>query len=719
MYNYKRKIANPIRLMALLLLLSLLCACGSTPKTFSNSNAADAQSHINSSDEAIEITKESSYYPFEPGYKVKRIAALGSSMIILGSNDVNNSLAFATYESGLDNGISITYNCYCSLYDREAADEQYLYDAATDGEFFYVLAGELPASRYDKDSHTYVIYNQDFSGKFSILRYSEQGEYLSKLQFSCLPSTDASVRGFLALGKGGYIVYTFDECFLFSKDGTLECTIRQDDLQFFGIQACAEGVVASCFQNGIGFCTLLIDQDGNSSITACPEASLCSCQSFDGQFLLNTGKYFCNYDFASESRKDILLWNSGEKIGSDCTCVVQLSDSVFIYTMNDSEAFYVITNVEQPIGEHAVVHIARCGSAINSPSLALMNSLDSRYVYQYEDYSDQEMDRLMAEIISGNGPDLIVFNNNLDTASSLFEDLYAFLDKDSFLSRDSFLPNYLSTLEINGELHELWTGCSIITLSARASDVGDGKALTTADYDRILAENDNYEAIFDNYMTKDELLKWIADISLGEYVDKETGTCHFTDPSFADLIAWCGKMTNGFGSGETAWGYDISQVILTTLWLDYMPTVHDLWIAYGEQPVFVGFPSNNGYGNYYSSPYGNCCMAIPKASHNKDGAWTFIREQLLTEKQMTSSFFPVNYEAFQRMAHASLNEEECDSLFVLLHHTTKSINYSDHKLEEIIVSAGTAYMNGEKSLDETVDLIQSRASIYISERYGW
>ena len=112
-------------------------------------------------------------------------------------------------------------------------------------------------------------------------------------------------------------------------------------------------------------------------------------------------------------------------------------------------------------------------------------------------------------------------------------------------------------------------------------------------------------------------------------------------------------------------------------------------------------------------------MAIPKASHNKDGAWTFIREQLLTEKQMTSSFFPVNYEAFQRMAHASLNEEECDSLFVLLHHTTKSINYSDHKLEEIIVSAGTAYMNGEKSLDETVDLIQSRASIYISERYGW
>lgn len=370
---------------------------------------------------------------------------------------------------------------------------------------------------------------------------------------------------------------------------------------------------------------------------------------------------------------------------------------------------------EEITKEKSLVRVARCGPAVNSPPLFLPNS---PYKFQCDDYSDQEMDRLITEIISGSCPDLILFNNNLDTSSSLFEDLYSFLDTDSELSRDAFLPNYLLSLEVNGEVHELWTGCTIITLAARASDVGDGEGITTADYDRILAENDSYEAIFDNYMTKDELLLYLANNSLGEYVDKENATCHFDDASFADMLAWCNKMTNGFAPGETAWGYDISQIVLYSLWLDQVDMVHGLWEAFGEEPVFAGFPTHNGYDNFYFSIYGNCCMAIPINSQNKAGAWAFIRNQLLPKKQMLSSLLPVNYEAFQALAHKALNDDEYDVLMDLLNHTVKNVNYSDQKLREIIISAGTAYLNGQKTLDETVELIQNKASIYISERYA-
>ena len=65
-----------------------------------------------------------------------------------------------------------------------------------------------------------------------------------------------------------------------------------------------------------------------------------------------------------------------------------------------------------------------------------------------------------------------------------------------------------------------------------------------------------------------------------------------------------------------------------------------------------------------------------------------------------------------------MNDDEYDVLMDLLNHTTKNVNYSDQKLREIIISAGTAYLSGQKTLDETVELIQNKASIYISERYA-
>ena len=54
----------------------------------------------------------------------------------------------------------------------------------------------------------------------------------------------------------------------------------------------------------------------------------------------------------------------------------------------------------------------------------------------------------------------------------------------------------------------------------------------------------------------------------------------------------------------------------------------------------------------------------------------------------------------------------------LLENTRGADRCSDSQVRDIILECGQAYLAGDKSLEETVELIQSRASIYVSEQYG-
>ena len=54
----------------------------------------------------------------------------------------------------------------------------------------------------------------------------------------------------------------------------------------------------------------------------------------------------------------------------------------------------------------------------------------------------------------------------------------------------------------------------------------------------------------------------------------------------------------------------------------------------------------------------------------------------------------------------------------LVSDTRFAATYVDEPLHEIIMTSGLAYLAGDKTLEEAVDLIQSRVSVYMVERYG-
>lgn len=265
--------------------------------------------------------------------------------------------------------------------------------------------------------------------------------------------------------------------------------------------------------------------------------------------------------------------------------------------------------------------------------------------------------------------------------------LYTFIDADNELSRESFLPNLLEALSVNGELHELWQDVTVNTLAARTSDVGSGIGLKVEDYERIVASSEKYEAVFQSFMSKENLLKWVATIGISSFIDKENGTCNFDNQDFSQMIAWCASMGNDVPEGSDYSSLDISEVLLSVEMISTPDRLKTIRENFGEPYVFVGFPITENRGNFYSNGY-NGCMAIPKASRNKEGAWEFIRSQLIESTQLNVKYsLPVNLSALKHMAESVLTDEELDLFMGLLNDTKYVENYNDSAVRDIIIES--------------------------------
>ena len=77
-----------------------------------------------------------------------------------------------------------------------------------------------------------------------------------------------------------------------------------------------------------------------------------------------------------------------------------------------------------------------------------------------------------------------------------------------------------------------------------------------------------------------------------------------------------------------------------------------------------------------------------------------------------------NYDAFRRRAAQELGEDTCAALDALLHSTTAALRYADAPLCTAVASAAVSFLSGDKTAEEAAALIQSRASVYMAEKYG-
>ena len=189
-----------------------------------------------------------------------------------------------------------------------------------------------------------------------------------------------------------------------------------------------------------------------------------------------------------------------------------------------------------------------------------------------------------------------------------------------------------------------------------------------------------------------------------------------------------------------------------------------------DDATFVGFPSDSGNGAVIS---GNTEYAIAEKSKVKEGAWEFLKSLIDEESQMPTmtkwgyynypNGLPILRAGLDKQAEIAmtkeeedsvssetedgviedgviiaprsntvssdiavalpetedpynrpLTQEEVDQIMALIEGTTQVMR-NDTKLNSIITEEAAAYFEGQKTLEQTVDIIQNRASIYINE----
>ena len=231
-----------------------------------------------------------------------------------------------------------------------------------------------------------------------------------------------------------------------------------------------------------------------------------------------------------------------------------------------------------------------------------------------------------------------------------------------------------------------------------------------------------------------------------------TGECSFDDQDFKSILEICNKGKNE----ETEYNEDApsmpalikeGKVLFNEGWID-AESVELYKKMFGGDITFIGYPNKDKEGSYFNF---NTTMGIYSKSDVKEGAWEFIRSFMTREcqgKQAGNMMYgnPTRQDCFDMMMKAKTATEKytdefgqevlpLDSswgwddlevkivpltdkeakLYEDLVNNTKKFGGYNNALMEIITEEAKAYFAGEKSLDETADIIQNRIKTYVNE----
>lgn len=420
---------------------------------------------------------------------------------------------------------------------------------------------------------------------------------------------------------------------------------------------------------------------------------------------------------------------------------------------------------ETMYGDRTVITLGTYGGSYDSSLIDEFNQSQEEYVVEVIDYMedflgepDRAIQKLITEIMSGKGPDVIdLYMWGVDLGNyarkGVIEDLYPWIDADEELSQDSFVESVLSVCEVDGGLYATMSGFSVQTMSCVKSVADEVSGWSLEDfypYSKLinstalvfLDDPEVYDVAANGFQTWDgeSFLRLLCETTLTSFVDYTTGEAKLDSPEFVELLECCKNMQNAEPTEHP-------KLYLTNTW-DFFD--EQGWeYVFGEEMEFIGLPGlgESDGGNFLSNQRNY--FAMNALSSNKEGAWAFMRTVLTEEYQLGSGYrwrmtIPTNKAAFNKKLadsqeqkfYTDENGEEyedtkrgdlpyCDYHPVTDYEANKIIemidsligmkNY-DQTITDIVMSDASAYFAGAASAEETAKMIQNRVTLYLGEQ---
>ena len=279
----------------------------------------------------------------------------------------------------------------------------------------------------------------------------------------------------------------------------------------------------------------------------------------------------------------------------------------------------------------------------------------NRYGHNDPSIHQAGFERFSADLLAGKGPDIIIDNLRWSD-TDLYMDLYPFIDADNDLDRSAFIPSVLPGLEkADGTLPVIATTFSISTMVGTTETVGHIISWTPSAMLK-LAEESNLEYPFDINISRWSFIwgqLWVG----SAFIDWETFTAKIDSDAFISIL----ESSKHFPEGRSSLWEIVSierhlrllrgeSLVLREIFPSFRD-YHFFTEVIGDDMIILGEPTSDGGKHFLAM---GLPIGINASSQNADGAWEFLRTQLLSvvsgeDSTGITQYFPVLVSLFEEM----------------------------------------------------------------------
>ena len=488
----------------------------------------------------------------------------------------------------------------------------------------------------------------------------------------------------------------------------------------------------------------------------------------------NTALY--TYHLDTDEKEQLLDWVDSGIDPSTVNTVGVLSDgriAVFCRDWQSKKCSVALLSgvdmTEVPQKQEIVVAQLYPDSSL-SAAATLFNRESDSYHVTVKNYlknynaSSEEVDaaitRLVADIISGNGPDVLSpsgLENQMEELVSMgvFEDLNSYLDQSSILDREDMVESVLNAQTYDGILISIPASFDIYTYFGSSAIVGEEMGWSYEDVAALL--NANPGSALEDGIGRTGTLAMCMDINA--FVDWETATCSFDSEKFKNLLEFVAQLPmpeknilNSDGWSSLMEKLQNGDILLLFTGISALTDIQVVQEKFKGDVTAIGQPSTDG--SFRGHLLVQSSVAMLSSSDIKDGAWEFIECYFATGDDRYRYGFPNSWNKLEEMIEQSMEpaldfngnpmvnengdpapahsigytfggyhfethiptQEEIDKVLNLIQ-SGSNTNPPEREvmLRQIVNEEAEAFFQGQKTVDQVAETIQRRASLYVSE----
>ena len=598
----------------------------------------------------------------------------------------------------------------------------------------------------DKDGNVLKDIDVSFAYRDSMtptyIYYSEDDDTILAFYDDTIIATDVSGGQKFKLATNGYLLSAgvtrvgLPVAYIYSNDGEVLKTIDIKNGTY------KDSVI---FENGLG-ASELQQGEGDYDIFYSSRTAVYGVKLSDG-----TMDMICDY---TSSDIDVTYLGNGLVV-DDKNLIISMYDQD---SSNQTFELYTKTDPSKIVDKKELQLVCMYATAELRALVIDFNKTHNDCRIKIVEYGemDNSYERMAADLAAGKSGDIYYLDNGLGDFSieqcvskGLLENLTPYIEKDPDISEDDMIPSVFNTTKIDGKTYYLGGHFYVRALIGKKSEFEDKQGWSFEDMKEYVDSKPSDCRIFGT-TNKSEMLMIFLTTSMSSFVNWEKGECYFDTPEFKSVLEMCNRGENA----ETDWGsinyendFISGKQLLTEGYLDF-DEIGYYKNALGGDFTYIGYPDKEGRGVYVTI---RDSLGISSACADKEMAWEFVK--MIVSKQYQSKHYyepgygcPTRKDMFEMyMKVYSTTEKYTDEFGNEIEPREGMVGWDgiemtlgpisadeekmfrdqvdsvsrvwtmDTNIYNIVCEEAGAYFSGDKTIDETVSLIQNRAETYVKE----